>query len=122
VFLNSHLLSEVETVCDHIAIINKGSVVRSGAMKDLLMEKVTLNIRCTPLPDAVWQLLKERFDGGAAPQQEDGGLKLALKSEEDIPEIAALLISHHIRLFELTPNHETLESVFLKVVGEEAPS
>ncbi len=119
VFLNSHLLSEVETVCDHIAIINKGAVVRSGAMKDLLMEKVTLNIRCAPLPDVVWQTLKESFDGSAAPQQEDGWMTLTLKSEEDIPKIAALLISHDMKLYELTPRHETLESVFLKVIGEE---
>ncbi len=118
IFLNSHLLSEVEAVCDHVAIINKGAVVKSGAMKDLLMEKVTLHVRCAPLPDGVWQTLKEKFDGSTAPQREDGGLILSLNNAEQIPEIAALLASRNIKLYELTPHHETLESVFLKVVGE----
>jgi ABC-2 type transport system ATP-binding protein len=119
IFLNSHLLSEVETVCDHVAIINKGSVVRSGAMKDLLAEKVTLSVRCSPLPDAVAVTLRERFDPDMLSQREDGGLTLALQSAGQVPEIAALLISHDISLYELTPHQETLESVFLKTVEEE---
>jgi ABC-2 type transport system ATP-binding protein len=118
VFLNSHLLSEVEAVCDHVAIINKGTVVRSGAMKDLLVEKTTLSIRCAPLPPEVWRILRDKFDGGAAPQRKDGSLILTLKDTEDIPKIAALLAAHHIGLYELTPRRETLESVFLKAVGE----
>ncbi|NLT15260.1 MAG: ABC transporter ATP-binding protein [Clostridiales bacterium] len=118
IFLNSHLLSEVEAVCDHVAIINKGSVVKSGAMKDLLMERVTLSVRCAPLPREVWRVILETFDGSATPQREDGSLTLALKDTEDIPVIAALLASHNIKLYELTPHRETLESVFLKVIGE----
>src|SRR5581483_6460617 len=36
VFLNSHLLSEVEMVCDHVAIVDGGRVVRSGTLEELL--------------------------------------------------------------------------------------
>lgn len=118
VFLNSHLLSEVEAVCDHVAIINKGDVVKSGAMADLLMEKVTLRVFCSPLPDAVLPALRARFDPAAPAQGDDGGLTLTLKRREDIPEVAALLAKNQVRLYELTPHRETLESVFLKVVGE----
>lgn len=118
IFLNSHLLSEVEAVCDHVAIINHGAIVKSGAMNELLMEKVTLSIRCTPLPDDIYHTIKERFDGAVMPQREDGSLILSLQNTEQIPEIAALLTAHNIRLYELTPCRETLESVFLKVIGE----
>lgn len=120
IFLNSHLLSEVETVCDHITIINKGVSVKSGSMKDLLMEKVTLSIKCGLLNDEVLTVLREQFDNHAPPQREDGSILMTLSSSEHIPEIAALLISRNIRLYELTPHHETLESVFLKVIGEGA--
>ncbi len=120
VFLNSHLLSEVEAVCDHIAIIHKGSIVKSGPMKNMLLEKVTLSVRCGPLDDAIRRSLRERFDIDVPPQREDGRMLLALQSNKQIPEIAALLAAQHIRLYELTPHHETLESVFIKVVGEEA--
>lgn len=120
VFLNSHLLSEVETVCDHITIINKGVVVKSGAMKELLTEKSTLQVNCGPLSDELFLLLKEKFDPELQPQRENGSLTLALKSRSEVPEIAALLVSRGVELNELTPRHETLESVFLKVVGEGA--
>lgn len=120
IFLNSHLLSEVETVCDHITIINKGVTVKSGAMQELLMEKVTLNIVCSPISDAVYQAIKERFDSAVAPQRADGNIFVLLKSKEEIADIAALLIANQVKLYELTPHHETLESVFLKVIGEGA--
>lgn len=119
VFLNSHLLSEVEAVCDHVAIIHRGAIVKTGAMKDLLMEKVTLRLVCSPLPDEVWQTLRARYDKTAPPQQEDGSLELALTDSGPVPEIASLLTARGVRLYELTPRRETLESVFLKAVGEE---
>ncbi len=118
VFLNSHLLSEVEMVCDHVTIINKGRIVKSGAIKDILMEKVTLNIVCSPLDEDIFNKIREKFGNSVLPQTEDGSVFITLKSKEQIPEIAALLLGHEIKLYELTPNHETLESVFLKVVGE----
>jgi ABC-2 type transport system ATP-binding protein len=121
IFLNSHLLSEVEAVCDHVAIINKGSLVRSGALRELLMEKVTLSVRCSPLSDELRRILRERLGLEAPAQQEDGGLLLTLQSSELVPEVAALLTAHQVRLYELTPYHETLESLFLKAVGEGEP-
>ena len=120
VFLNSHLLSEVETVCDHITIINKGVIVKSGAMEELLREQSTLEVNCSMLSDELFSLLKRRFDPELAPQREDGSLTFALGSREDVSEIASLLVSNDVKLNELTPRHETLESLFLKVVGEEA--
>jgi ABC-2 type transport system ATP-binding protein len=118
IFLNSHLLSEVEAVCDHVAIIHRGTVVKAGAMADLLMEKVTLHLACDPLPDEVFTAVRERFDAAAATQREDGSLELTLGGREDVPALAAFLTARGVRLYELTPHRETLESVFLKVVGE----
>jgi ABC-2 type transport system ATP-binding protein len=118
IFLNSHLLSEVEAVCDHVTIINQGAVVKSGAMHELLAEKITLAVRCSPLRDDIRHTLRERLHIEAPLQGEDGSMLLTLESSEQIPEIASLLTSYAVRLYELTPHHETLESVFLKVVGE----
>ena len=115
VFLNSHLLSEVEAVCDHVAIINKGTVVRSGAMKDLLVEK-TLSIRCAPLPRGLAYSEDNRRRRRA--QRKDGSLILTLKDTEDIPKTPRCWPRIIVGLYELTPRRETLESVFLKAVGE----
>jgi len=120
IFLNSHLLSEVETVCDHVTIINKGIVVKSGAMNELLMENWTLHINCDMLSDQIILLLKQKFDSELKPQQENGNLCITLKKKDQISEIASLLITKGIKLNELKPHYQTLESVFLKVIGEES--
>src|SRR4029453_18247334 len=49
VFLNSHLLTEVERVCDRVAIVDHGRVLASGRLDDLLGEP-TVRIRATDLP------------------------------------------------------------------------
>ena len=120
VFLNSHLLSEVESVCDSVAIINRGHVARAGKMADLLETRTTLRLRAENLTDATLRQVSALF--GTIPQTHpEGAYTLSLKSREQTPEIAAFMISNGVRLFELTPEHETLESAFLRIVGEEAP-
>ncbi|MDR1539327.1 MAG: ABC transporter ATP-binding protein [Clostridiales bacterium] len=120
VFLNSHLLSEVEAVCNGITIISKGVVVKSGSMSDILQEKVSLSIKCSNISESVYSILKNRFDASIKPQGSDGELFLKLNSKDEVPDIAELLAASSVRIFELTPRHETLESVFLKVVDKEA--
>lgn len=118
VFLNSHLLSEVEAVSDHITIINKGSVVRSGAIRDLLMKKISLKVTCSFITEELFSNLKQHFDAELKPQGSDGTLYFRLTNTDSVHEIASFLISHGLELYELTPQHETLESLFLNAVGE----
>jgi len=54
VFLNSHILSEVEQVCDRCAIIDHGRVVRLGTMRELLAEELTVDITLDTIAPAVW--------------------------------------------------------------------
>jgi len=122
VFLNSHLLSEVEAVSDTITIINRGEVVKSGKKDELLMQKVSLHVVCGPLSGDAMQALRQHFDAEMPEQRADGSLDLTLASRDAIPEVAAFLASNSVPLFELTPHHETLESVFLKAVGEVEPA
>ena len=119
VFLNSHLLSEVETVCHSVTIINKGKIVKSGSMKDLLMQKITLKVVASKISDEIIVLLKEKFDNNLLSQDESGGFTVSIESRDEIADIATFLTQKGIKIYELTPNHETLESLFLKVVGEE---
>ena len=118
VFLNSHLLSEVESVCDSIAIIHHGEVARFGKMSDLLESKVTLRLRADGLDDACLASLREHFDENLQIHA-DSAITLALKSRDLIPEIAAFIVNQGAKLHELTPEHETLESAFLRIVGED---
>jgi ABC-2 type transport system ATP-binding protein len=118
VFLNSHLLSEVESVCDSVAIIHHGKVARTGSMRELLESKVSLRLRADGISQADADQLRIRYDEGLQVHP-DGAYTLSLKALDELPEIAAFVIGQGARLFELTPVHETLESVFLRIVGEE---
>ncbi len=117
VFLNSHLLSEVEAVSDSITIINKGKVVKSGLIKDVLMEKVKLTIRYENINEEIISTLKNNFDENL--KQTDNIIFITLEDKEQIPTIASYLISKQVKIYELTPHQETLENVFLRAVGEE---
>jgi len=116
VFLNSHLLSEVESVCDSVAIISHGHVARSGKLNEILETKLTLRLRADNLSDETAAQLRARFDDKLQVHP-DGALTLSLSAREQIPEIAAFVISQGVQLFELSPEHETLESAFLRIVG-----
>ena len=60
VFINSHLLSEVEKVCTEIAILNEGKLVRTGSIEELTAQERTYRLACTPIPDAVLGDLGDR--------------------------------------------------------------
>lgn len=61
VFLSSHMLNEVEQICDRVAIINRGKLVREGAVKALLAEKTRLRIEASPVEKAMQTLLHSGY-------------------------------------------------------------
>ena len=117
IFLNSHLLSEVEAVSDSIAIIHQGEVVKSGAIRELLTENTMLTVRADSISEEILTGLCARF-GVDAERQTGGSILFTDVDMEIVPAIAEYLVSQGVRLYALTPHHETLESFFLKVVGE----
>jgi ABC-2 type transport system ATP-binding protein len=117
VFLNSHLLSEVEAVCDHVTFIHKGTVVKSARMDDLLMNNILLTIRARGITEEVFTKLNEQYD--SLQRLADGSLTVSLNDYEQIPLLASRLIADGVTLYELTPRRETLETVFMQIVGEE---
>ncbi len=64
IFLSSHLLGEIEQVCDRVAIINLGEIVREGAVEDLLSDKTYLRIEAQPARQSV-RCAARTLDGGA---------------------------------------------------------
>lgn len=114
VFLNSHLLSEVEAVCDSITIINNGVLVKSGGMKELLEEKLTLSVQTDVLNEEDTAYL-QKF--GPISEMKGNRFIMQIKNRDTVPAIADYFVSKGRKLYELTMHQETLESLFLKVVG-----
>jgi ABC-2 type transport system ATP-binding protein len=115
IFLSSHLLGEVEQVCDRVAIINLGEVVREGAVEDLLSDKTYLRIEAQPL-DKASGVLGEHWT--VAPNEH--GLTV-YAARDDIPHIVRQLVAQNIDVFHVAAERQSLEEYFLSVVEEAVP-
>ena len=127
VFLNSHLLSEVEMVCDRVAIIDRGRVVRQGRMEELVRGALELEVRVEGASEPMLAEIERRWPrvtrtGGATrPSNEPDGagvrtLHYVLQDERDVAGIADLIVRDGARLLALVPHHATLEDLFIESV------
>jgi ABC-2 type transport system ATP-binding protein len=116
VFLNSHLLSEVEQVCDRIAIIDHGRVVASGEL-DAVLGQAETQVRVSGIGASDLPAI-ERF----GPPALDGDL-LTIRPMEDagVPELVAQLVSMGARIHEVRSGRSSLEQRFLELVSRERP-
>ena len=114
VFLNSHLLSEVEQVCDRVAVVDHGRVIASGTM-DQLLSGTTVRVRAGGLePGDKAKLV--RFG-----ELDDEGdyMTFANLNVERVPELVAAIVAMGGRVYEVAPRHQTLEDRFLQLLEEE---
>jgi len=117
VFLNSHLLSEIELTCDRVAFIREGTILREIALDELLAETVLVTLRVgEPTPELLIAL--ERFGSDVSLDDGSGRISFALSEEEQLPALAAWLIAEGQQLYELSPQTMTLEEHFIRIVGE----
>ncbi len=115
VLLSSHLLGEVEQVCDRVGVIHKGRLISEGSVADLRGGEVLL-IRVEPLGEAA--RIAERLEGVAGVEKADGALRLTTAPER-AAEINAKLVSAGLRVSELRPAERSLEDAFLELTGGE---
>jgi len=113
VFLNSHLLSEVEQVCDRVAVVDHGRVIASGTMDELL-GGTAVRVRVAGLTPADKNELSDfgRID------DEDDQLTFANLSPDRVPELVAAIVGMGGRVFEVAPRHQTLEDRFLQLLED----
>ena len=113
VFLNSHLLSEVEQVCHRVGIVDRGRVVAEGTLDDLLGGD-TVRIRATGLDRAA------RTGLAGYGQLDDEGDWLVVRGidTERVPELVAHIVRIGGRVYAVEPRHESLEDRFLRLLGQ----
>ncbi|HEV2413904.1 MAG TPA: ABC transporter ATP-binding protein [Candidatus Dormibacteraeota bacterium] len=114
VFLNSHLLSEVEQVCDRVAVVDHGRVIAEGTMDELL-GGTAVRVRVTGLTQADKNSLSSfgRID--------DEGDQLTFNNLEPgrVPELIDSIVGMGGRVYEVAPRHQTLEDRFLQLLEDE---
>jgi ABC-2 type transport system ATP-binding protein len=118
IFLNSHLLGEVEQICDRVAILQKGSLVREGTVSELTAQKGLYEIRLA--------------DGQAFPEGEVrhngfevigvGGLwEVTVQEGQSIDPVLDLLHVKGLKLRHLLEKKHSLEDVFVSMVDSAEP-
>jgi ABC-2 type transport system ATP-binding protein len=116
VFLNSHLLSEIEVTCDRVAFISHGEVIRLLELAALDTGQITVTLR-------VAELSQETATGlstwAEAIHLDGNYLTLTAHNEETLPEINRYLVDHGVAVYEIAPKHISLEELFIETVGKE---
>ena len=116
VILNSHLLTDVERVCDRVVIMDHGRIVASGTLDDILAVD-GVRIHATGLDPAALATL-----GTAGPSDIDGAwLTFRPLAADRIPEIVAAIVRAGGQVHAVEPGRGTLEARFLELVGGPAP-
>jgi ABC-2 type transport system ATP-binding protein len=118
VFLNSHLLSELEMICDSVAIIKGGRVVEEGTLTELLKGRVEVEVTASQLNGSMERVV----DGlGRVLVSKGANVLVELDNEDMIPALAARIIEAGGKLYNLSRKKRTLEELFLGAVkGGEA--
>lgn len=113
IFLNSHLLGEVEMTCDHVAFINHGQLIASGPIGDFLQkEKITAieigNMTPGLLDD--WQRRNQFIS------YRDGTLCVSTGNQEEVAAIVAELVQRGAAVYGVRIKMDALESVFMDLI------
>lgn len=118
VFLSSHLLSEVQTICDSVAILSRGRCIAQGPVEEVLAVRggYAFVVRAPKVREAKRALVDA---GYAATFRGDRSLRV-IAEPSDAGKITRALAEAGIYLTELRPEEISLEAVFLELTGESA--
>lgn len=117
VVMNSHLLSEIERLCDRVAIMKAGKIIRLGTLDELISETRTHRVRVdrmTPeMGDAITQCL------GLFSVEDENCFTVDVESPEALNRAIDRIRALNVNILEISRARQTLEDVFVRVVGED---
>jgi len=114
VLVSSHLLSEIQLLCDRVAIIVNGEIIKTDTVSNLLDEKSFIIWRCQPI-DKAYKILNEYTDCKL-----NGTDKIVSDDSEDAGDWNRALVASGIDVLEMRREFPTLEDLFLDLTGDES--
>jgi ABC-2 type transport system ATP-binding protein len=114
VFLNSHLLSEVEVTCDRVAFIKHGEVIQVSELETLMQGSMGLELRLGSIPASIMEGLRHWTQDIHVRER---GLHLQGLKESDVPEINRYLVGEGVDVLSFHLQEPSLEDMFIQIVG-----
>lgn len=114
VFLNSHLLSEVEITCDRVAFIKHGEVLRTSPISTLINGSTTVTIHAHGFQHESLVGLEQ---WGRDVRLEGDLIIMSVDNEEALPQINRALVSQGVDVYSIVPQRLSLEDLFIQIVG-----
>jgi ABC-2 type transport system ATP-binding protein len=117
VFFSTHILNDVETLCDRVAILNRGKLVGSGSLSDLVSQEITYteiviaNVDCGVLRHALGPDVRINQSGTT--------LRLELEASRPLAPLAQQIEQASGKILSINPIRQTMEDYFFKLVNHD---
>lgn len=121
IFFSTHILGDVETLCDRVTILRKGKIVVHGKLDELLRREVQrVSVVLLGEDEGVLAFCRDQMH---SVNVSGGRLRVELEGRERVQALLALALSKGIEIEEVTPRHETLEDLFVReaITKQEEP-
>ena len=118
VFFSSHILSDVEALCDRVAILHRGKLFKCGALADLTPARSSVEIVAVGTDNMTLEKLTAGADWAQSIEATPGGAKLRLKSEGNVEQGIDLIRKAGGKLVSVNPTRGSLEDLFLSAEAE----
>ena len=116
IFINSHLLSEIEMICDRVAILHRGHLLKMGTKQELTSKGELIELQVEGINE---RLLEQLRDVSTHVQTDDNRIIISPKDTKTITAIPEMVIHHGGKLLSLTSRTESLEDIFYRIIKEE---
>lgn len=113
IFINSHLLSEVEMICDEVAILHKGVMLRQSSVQELTSSDRRYRIHVAVQDDLLLQKVQQT---AVSLEMQNGYLDLVVSTPEDLNKIIDMLRQTQLLIHAIVPYRKTLEETFIQTI------
>jgi ABC-2 type transport system ATP-binding protein len=116
IFFSTHILNDVETLCDRIAILNRGTIIGSGTLSDLFDQEIShMEVVASGIPE---DRLRELAGPEVSVSQNGSTSRLKLPAEARVSALVAGIEQASGKIISINPMRQTMEDYFLKLVGK----
>lgn len=116
IFLNSHMLSEVEMICDEVAILDNGQLIRRSTVSELTSPSKTYRVETSDIPESVMATLQQRSQHF---EKHNGFIQFTVPDHKKLNNIIDILRENNIDIKSVIPHKHSLEESFIKIVKHE---